>query len=299
MKHGESRKERVVNENMKGKALLSVEEGSDVRAALEAGQKIGELLGRVVSAGGRYRPVLVLPKGDGFEVKGLEDCRMLRPDGIRRTVHLSDAGSLVEYVRTFGKAGTVRMYANPGSFVIKAVLDDHEGNGTPTWCEHEAICDLTPTPKWKFWTGLCGAPLSQQMMAQVIDQRANEIVDPEPARMLELVSELQLTTTAKFGSVVRSNAGQVAISYAEDVKEEPRKGNLTLPRYFTIKVVPFEGTEETTAKVWLCYDVEKATRQLTFRVAIPDAEEIRRTAFDAICARVRAETKLPMFMGTV
>lgn len=165
----------------------------NVKAAIEAGKKIGELLalGNVHRVeGGATPPFLLLPAG--YTLQALE-AHLPAPLAARSTVTLATAASFVAYVNRFKDGDTV-VFADLEAQKFEAVIDYH---GAPTpeapgvdarWGKHRARFDCQTTAVWDEWTDpkVNGQPKSQVEFARFIEEHIPHIGAPAGAVLLEM-----------------------------------------------------------------------------------------------------------------
>ena len=196
--------------------------------------------------------------GQRLEYVDREDAlpQPLRPRGIFRpaTVH-----SLTSYLKTHLESmpGTT-IWVDRSAATVTAILNDHYTQpATAGWGDYKAILSLERTPEWKHWKDADGRLMSQEDFAEHIQQGLDEIIEPEPATMLEVAQSIQGTTDATWRTARRLDNGEVAFEYSEAVAAQagPR-GSLPIPSEFTLSVVPFYGEE-----------LEQVTARLRYRVS--------------------------------
>ncbi len=118
-------------------------------SALAAG---AALLGEVhqvpadIGPGGAYT---IIP--DGYQIESLE-AYMARPQRIRQNVVLHDVASFIAYAQDFAVLDTSRLFFNVDNESFKLVIDYHDANNVPAWCEHTAVFAPRRSEEFKTWT---------------------------------------------------------------------------------------------------------------------------------------------------
>ena len=191
-----------------------------------------------------------------------------RPERIKASVMLLDAASFAGYVNTY-KDHRTRTFANPANFNFLSVIDYHgEGaDSLPEFCQHRATFPMKPDDRWNIWTSFDGKPFSQVDFAEFVEDNRADIYDPEPARMLEIASDLTAHTEVNFGSSTRLGNGQTRIRYEETIKSGvPSAGDIEVPEEFKIRIPVFYGESATTISVRLRFRLNQGKLSFTYKL---------------------------------
>lgn len=259
---------------------------SDFRAAFEAGFAAAET--RIAPDGSPY---VVAPVG--AVVHHLE--RMMpAPPRIRRCVRLDNAASFVEYISEFRGPGTT-VFAALNERTITAVLD-YDEPGAPAWGEHVAWLKLQHSPEWLEWTKRNRQVIRQADFAEFIEDQLRYIVQPDGAALMEMVTQLEAKRSVAFRSGVNLQNGSVQLQYEET--EEPRKGNIIMPRSIVIGPRVFLGDRQVRVDVRLRYRITNEGA-LTFQYVLDEPEHIVEDAFAAVVGQVAEACDLVVLSGTV
>lgn len=216
------------------------------------------------------------------------------------TVYVQDATSFIEYISKHGLPET-EVFADLGGMKLVGVINAHAeayddveqaaGHG-----DHRVVLELVQTDAWKAWRGRDKRAQSQEEFAEHLEDRANDVISPDAATMLEIASSLIATTGVDFKSAVRLTDGQVQFRYEETAQARAgENGDLEIPQVFTIAVAPFEGSEPVELQARFRYRIASGNLSLFYALLNPD--DIVRAAFVDYVALVAESISQPLFRG--
>lgn len=188
--------------------------------------------------------LLVFPPDDKGDIRVLDVTGRIAPHRSAPAravglVALNTVTSLIAYVKRHSTEGT-DIWVHPDSGEVVAVLNNHDPD--PGWGDHRARLKLIQTDEWGFWANANGKLMPQADFANHIEEGQKDILDPDPATMLEIASTLQAQIGADFASGIRLTDGQVQLKYIEQMTSTVGKqGDLKIPATFTIGIAPFQG----------------------------------------------------------
>lgn len=251
-------------------------------------------------AGGR---AVILPNG-GVQHLAPIDAPMTH---VKQSVAAFDATSFAAYVNRFKQtapiiddetaevvkdeyAGITTIFADPNTSCLRAVIDYHEYDD-PGRCAHSIRYDVPWSEQWGRWRAIDGKAMSQVDFAEFIEENLQDIVEPEGATFLDLVTGLQAKKRISFESGVRLQDGTNQLTYAEDVEAKGR-GNLLVPSEFAIGAPIFFGGESYRVRCLLRYRIDEG--RLIFIIKIHRRQFIEQTAFQHICQTVAEITGIPV-----
>lgn len=207
----------------------------------------------------------------------------LAPRAKRGTTVLHTARSLTQYVNAH-KTNASALYADVQARRIVAVINDHEpldlADGDPGWRDHRAELHLRSTPEWDRWLARNGKIGDQVAFAEHIEDSAMDIVEPEPATMLELAQSISATEKVNFQSADRLADGQRTLIYQQELNATAGDGNLTVPDTFQIAIAPFEGGARYAMTARLRLRIQGG--HLTIGYVLDRVEDTLRAAFDEL-----------------
>ena len=208
---------------------------------------------------------------EGFKVNDLEEFQ-ISPNRRRANEAFVDIGSLAEYVNTFAETGTM-ISANYAGATIGVIVDGHTPDG-PGHREHKAAFTAQQHDKLRAWLAICRKPMSQVEFGLFLEDRAVDVVSPEPASVMEMVMTFDATKKVTFKSAQRLHDGQRQFQYVE---QNEVKGGVTLPDHFTILSPVYRGMEPQRVKFMVRYRIEDGA--LRFTVEMHDRDTVLRDAF--------------------
>ena len=172
-----------------------------------------------------------------------------RPLQLQQTVSLHTAKDFIGYVNRFADANSV-IFVNVLGGKIQAVLDYHEAtsvaeygsNAKQRLCSHKAIFNVEQTPEFKKIRDKSGESMSQSDFALFLEDVMPYINQPAAAELYEIVSTLSAKTSVDFKSGVRTDNGQVSITYNENIDASAgREGKLNIPEQIVFGIQVHRG----------------------------------------------------------
>ena len=215
---------------------------------------------------------------------------------IRQTVKFHDRDSFTAYVNRF-KSPATTVFAEPGFLAggvasITATLDDH----TPAkadYCAHVATYLPRYSDQWQRWHKAATAPMKQAEFAEFVEEVRGDIVEPEAARLLDIVRTFKASKKVEFDSVVYQPNGDVTLAYDERTEQKGQSG--ALPETMKIGIpVYFRGTT-FAVPVFVRFKVSGGAVQ--FQIKIDRADVIEDAAFAELTANVKETTGTDVFLG--
>ncbi|MEN3969920.1 DUF2303 family protein [Acinetobacter sp. BWR-L5] len=172
-----------------------------------------------------------------------------RPLQLQQTVSLHTAKDFIGYVNRFADTNSV-IFVNVLGGKIQAVLDYHEAtpveeygsNAKQRLCSHKAIFNVQQTPEFKKISEKSGESMSQSDFALFLEDVMPYINQPAAAELYEIVSTLSAKTSVDFKSGVRTDNGQVSITYNENIDASAgREGKLNIPEQIVFGIQVHRG----------------------------------------------------------
>lgn len=271
-------------------------ETTDTQAAIDAGVKIAEP--HPLDEAHRF---YALTPADGSEpvVIDLKDrAQHLADAPLRKSgaVVVRTAASLVAYINRHGTPGT-EVWGDVERVAIRAVLNGDAIDG-PGHGDHAATLQLRKTPSWLAWEKASGALGSQLALAELIEDRAIDIVSPPAATLLEVAQTFKAARSVDFQSSNRLSTGDVELVYREQTDASAgKKGELTIPETFELALVPFEGAGTYKVTARLRYRISEGRLAIGFVLERPD--DVLRMAFDDVASEVETgiDKDIPVLTG--
>lgn len=270
--------------------------GSDVQAAIDAGTAIAGA--KPLDDEGRFFSV-VTPAGADHHVVDLEEhLDTFRANPRRKlgafAAHTGDA--FISYMEKHATS-TSELWADITKRTVTAVIDAHDKSGGEAgWGEHRLVLQLQHTPGWQAWTAHDGKWLSQVEFAEFLEERVQEVVDPDAATLTEVARTFRATKAATFESDHVLSSGQVQIGYREEITAAAgRKSNVDVPEKFTLGLIPFEGGAPFKVTARLRFSIDGGV--LRIRYVLDRPTEYIRTAFSDVVGVIAAGVDAPLFHG--
>lgn len=229
-----------------------------------------------------------------------------RPFAKRADRSFSDLDSLVAYVLKHVEPGSTEVYVTPGgntwNAFVEAVIDDHSKDAAG-WGDHRASVHLPQSQQLRTWVGQNDKYLDQIAFAEFIEANLSDIIEPDAADLLEVVTTLQQSNKVAFSSAVRLDNGQVQIKYHEEVSATAgRESTMEIPQEFKIAVPVFEFGTRYAVKARLRYRVRE--QKLVLAYVLERLDDIVRNALatgeDSVLATLRARfgETVPVYLGS-
>jgi uncharacterized protein YfdQ (DUF2303 family) len=257
----------------------------DTGAAAAAGRSIGHDDGRTS---------FVVP--NGYTVETIEPLeRKLARIGQGVVVH--DVLSFTSYANAFKDAGS-RLFAEPsflaqcGVAHISAALDYHDV-GKPSPVKHTAVYNPRFSDQWKLWHGACAKPLEQAEFAEFIEENRVDITEPLAAQLLDVVRTFKANRKVSFDSVTYQPNGDVRLGYEDRTEQAGTSGSL--PEKLTLGIPVYFRGDLYAVPVWVRYKVGSGA--VKFQIKMDRSDLIEAAAFEAVVAKIAADTALPIHLG--
>ncbi|WP_323004740.1 MULTISPECIES: DUF2303 family protein [Pseudomonadota] len=264
-------------------------------SALDAAIKAARLASPVIEGPHGARHILV---PEGFRLEAAHDPHALPPHIIKTAVVVDQRASLSAYVNRFSDARSV-LIADYDAGSIKAVLDWHFDNAVvdgesldPQPREHTCTLKLRPSEEFKRWAEMENSFHGQAEFAAFLEENAVDVIDPEPAVLIEISRDLEGTQGVTFKSSTRLENGDRSFVYETETRA---KGDIKVPREFVLSIPLYEGEEPVPLRCAFRWRINGGQLQMGFiwrRV-----EYQRRAHFMQIAVAAAEETGRPVFFG--
>lgn len=244
---------------------------------------------------------LVLPPGFSSELLDTEK-HLSSPFRKRGTVTLLDATSFAAYVVKHKEPENTELYADPGKPGVTAVLNGHGPTGDADipdtgWGDHRAVLVFRETEQWKHWTSRNNTLGGQVDFAEHIENGIGDIASPPGADMLEMAQSFQAKTKVAFESGKDLTSGERQLVYREELEATAgRKGDITIPREFTLGIAPYEGSAQYKVTARLRYRITDGALRIGYVLERPDL--VLRAAFDDVLVQVQEQCGQVALLGT-
>lgn len=239
--------------------------------------------------------VVVVPEGFRTEHLRPLDRPLTR---MVQKVEMFDLGSFVAYVNAF-KTPTTRIFGVPahlgrGAAEFVAVLDYHGAQDKPAYAENRATFTLRHSEQWLRWTR--AQPMAQVAFAEFIEENRKDIVSPDSALLLDIVSKFRASRKQDYDSVVYQANGDVTVAWSEKTENAGKPG-VAVPTELGLGIPVYFKGELYSVPVLMRYRL--ADGKLTFSIKVDRPDYIEQAAFDDTADKIATATDLLPFIGTM
>ncbi len=212
------------------------------------------------------------------------------------TFHAHTGDAFINYMTKHCLAET-ELWADIERRSVTAVINAHGGpGGDPGWGDHRLELKLQHTPAWQAWTKFDGQWLPQVQFAELLEERLQDVVEPDGATLTEVARSFRATKSVAFESDHVLSSGQVQLGYREEIDAKAgRAGNVDVPEKFTLGLAPFEGGKPYAVLARLRFDIAGGTLRIKYVLDRP--AEVVRTAFDEVVGVIGAGVDAPLYHG--
>lgn len=201
--------------------------------------------------------------------------------------------SFVTYINEH-KTDSSRIYAVSNTSFI-AVLDHHGKD--PAWGQHRATLNLRLSSEWLLWNGSDKKKFGQREFGTLIEDNLVDVVAPVSAELLEMVRQFEATSTVEFKSAERDDRGNIALSYVQTiVSRAGQKGQVELPKSFTLRIPAFEGEDPMPLVAKLRFDIGGGKLVLWYE--LQRVQKILQDHTDLMIDSLSEKTEIEPFYGT-
>lgn len=247
-----------------------------------------------LDADGKY--AVVVPDGASLQLIDVDkEPTEATPRRTKGTVHLHDTESLVSYINRFGATS---LFADEPTRTITGIVNGPT-ESAQGWGDHRAVLKLRHTPEWQKWAEKSGRLGDQLVLAELIEDRIIDIIEPDGATMLELAQSFEASSSARFKSGQRLASGERQFVYEETVDARAgQKGDLKIPERFTLSLAPFVGESPVTLTARLRFRVNGGDLKIGF--VIDRMADVIQEAFETAVEGIRSglTTGTPIYAGS-
>ncbi|MDA5043747.1 DUF2303 family protein [Acinetobacter baumannii] len=238
---------------------------SELNNIAETNYKLGQTSLQNVTQSTGVLPFVVVPHGS--EVHEFE-ALLQRPLTLTQSVNLHTAKDFIAYVSRYAdKNSLVFVDVLKGKF--KAVLDYHEADQSnkdtgasllPRHCKHAAHFIAEKTPEFQKVEDNSGRKFSQTEFALFLEDVMPYINQPDAAVLYEIVQTLNAKTNVDFKSGIRTDNGQVQLTYNETIEARAgTAGNLTIPEQIVFGIQVHRGGNHYALPARFRYRIKEGT----------------------------------------
>lgn len=214
---------------------------------------------------------------EGFQLKEFYDLDAL-PGHIKATPVFRDSRSFLAYLNEFQQPNTM-VFAQDG--IVVAVIDYH-GPNAPDHAGHVVTYKLQTSLPWDTWAAMNGARQGQAEFADFIRENRRNVVKPEAAALLELLTDLKVNSSSSTAQATSLKTGATRVAFTSETDVVSRD-NLTLPETFTLRLTPYTEGPTYEFEAFLRVRVIEKRLNLSYQWELP-ARKYLDDAFANICA---------------
>lgn len=267
--------------------------------------------------------VVVIPKGmQAQSVKGLLDEYLPKPERRIGTTTITDPASFSAFVnRAKGDSTVVYVNEKRDPNTITAVFD-HDAAGpdgveSARWGQHRAQYEVELSDEWAAWMKAhTGGALSQRDFAELIEDRATDLLDPDAVpgdasvelaarlgltlatarEVIEAARGLKLRVNVNVGEAITLASGETELHYTEkhtDADGNPPK----VPSAFLIGVPVLKGAPRDVLLVRLRYRNVPGQPRVLWAINLHRPDDVLRNAVNEVVTTIERDTGVPLFRG--
>lgn len=211
------------------------------------------------------------------------------------------AQAFADYVNKHKRAKRTLIVADDKS--VTAVFNHHqEEEGYAGWSDWGVKLELQYTPSWTGWKGLAGGYITQEAMADFLEENALDVVEPDAGHLLDVVTNLRLASASKIRKRVNLQNGAVRFEFEEDFQPagggEEDNGVLEVPPRITVRLQVFVDGDTFDVPMLLRYRVREGQIQWMFKFT-GEVQKLFNESFDRMTALIASATQIPVYRGSL
>lgn len=263
-----------------------------------------ETLETIIALGAKAAPLIDTPDGGKMAIvpEGYR-AELVRPLDRKLTrmiqkVALYDLSSFVAYVNQFKLPGT-RIFGVPshlgnGSAGFIAVIDYHPSHTEPGYTENRATFTLKHSEQWMRWTR--AQPMPQVAFAEFIEENRKDVVAPDVAVLLDIVTKFRASRKQDYDSVVYQANGDVTVAWSEKTENAGKPG-VSVPTELGLGIPVYFKGDLYSVPVLMRYRL--ADGKLMFMIKVDRPDYIEQAAFDATAKQIAEATGIEPYIGSM
>lgn len=236
---------------------------------------------------------------EGFRLEAAHDPYAQPPHIVRTKVVVDQRASLSAYVNRFSDIDRTILIADYDAGEVRAWLDWHKGNKdmaseelSPGPREHSCTLKLRQSEEFKRWAEMEDTFHGQAEFAAFLEENAVDVVDPEPAVLIEISRDLEGTQGVTFKSSTRLENGDRSFVYETETKA---RGDIKVPREFVLSIPIYDGEAPMPLRCAFRWRLNGGVLQMGF--VWRRVEYMRRAHFTQLATAAAEETACPVFFG--
>ena len=139
-------------------------------------------------------------------------------------------------------------------------------------------------------------PMAQVAFAEFIEENRKDIVSPDSALLLDIVSKFRASRKQDYDSVVYQANGDITVAWSEKTENAGKPG-VAVPTDLGLGIPVYFKGELYSVPVLMRYRLSDG--KLTFNVKVDRPDYIEQAAFDDTADKILAETAIKPFIGSM
>lgn len=158
---------------------------------------------------------------------------------------------------------------------LHAILDPHQSIDEPGRCQWLATCPFVYSTEWRAWQQLAnGHAKSQRELVEALEDLAEDIREPDAARLMELLRSLRANVQTTATTSLQPD-GSTSVAWGQDktlIGNKP--GALDLPGLLSIALPVLKGDPQPYQVLVRLRVTIGDDSKLTFRLSLVNAERV-------------------------
>lgn len=256
----------------------------------------------LVSALPGGQPSVVVPNDYRVCVLPTDVSLAERPARVKAHVKTYEESSFCGYFNDYRNPDS-RIFADAVTGLITGIVDYHEdthdaeGEPAPRWCQHRVDLTLRKSEEWVIWTSSNTKRMSQEDFARFLEDNSPDLLEPQPATMLEIARSMTAKQEINVEAAVRTNKG-ATFRYNEVVRAGGLgpAGEFSVPDEFSINIPVYVGSQPIGIRARLRYQI--GAGKLTMWYDLWRFQQAERAAFDRVLSGISEDTDVRIIKGT-
>lgn len=229
-----------------------------------------------------------------------------RPHGFL-TVRTADA--FADYVKAHEQPGRTIILADKDK--VAAIFNDHLGQSfvphederRAGWRDWGCKLVLEYTESWQAWVNLAGSGYqASESFADFLQENALDVIEPDAARLLEIVSNLRLASNTRVTRRVNLQNGGVRFEFEEDFQpvgeSDADHGTIEVPAGIRINLQAFYDGPSFDVPLLLRYRVKEGRIEWLVKFT-SEKRKIFENAFDNLTESIATATGIRVYRGSL
>lgn len=188
-----------------------------------------------------------------------------------------------------------QVFADASGWRIDAVFDFLQGGGDEKramgWGQLKAELMFEESRKLREWRRVTEYR-DQVEFAEFLEDHRDDVREPSGQELLELVSDLEATSTGSFKGKVNLDNGNVSLAYQDEAET-----SVAIPKELELGIPLFEHGEKYKLKARLRYRIHAGA--VKFRLLFTNLEDAKEQEFERIVQEISEKAGQPIYRGSL